>query len=127
MGSYSALGPAIGTFLGLDVPQDWLQAKDSELVAARMESQGLTTPQDRGAFQGAFTDGSTMGNRISIHAALQQNPGAYVYLPAESQYSVFKTLRVCDSMTNRWSEGACPRFHEIPCEESGAILADRLV
>ncbi|KAK6071020.1 hypothetical protein SCUP234_09930 [Seiridium cupressi] len=127
MGSYSALGPAIGTFLGLDVPQDWLQAKDSELVAARMESQGLTTPQDRGAFQGAFTDGSTMGNRIGIHAALQQNPGAYVYLPAESQYSVFKTLRVCDSMTNRWSEGACPRFHEIPCEESGAILADRLV
>ncbi|KAM0813379.1 hypothetical protein AB5N19_13372 [Seiridium cardinale] len=83
MGSYSVLGPAIGTSLGFDVPQDWLQTKAPELVAARMESLGITTPQDRGAFQGAFTDGSTMGNRIGIHAALQHNSGAYVYFSAD--------------------------------------------
>ncbi|KAI1871739.1 hypothetical protein JX265_005725 [Neoarthrinium moseri] len=127
MGSYSALGPVIGHFLDVNIPLSWIRSRATEIIDARMASFGISLPQMRHDFRGAFTNGSTMGNRIGIHAALKQSPGAFVYFSAESHYSVIKTLRDCDRLTNRWSQEEVPRFHQIPCGAKGSILVNLLV
>ncbi|KAI1506724.1 pyridoxal phosphate-dependent transferase [Biscogniauxia marginata] len=127
MGSCSALGPVIGCFLDLVIPPSWIQAKESEIISSRLEMFGLSTPEAKADFKGVFTNGSTMGNRIGIHAALSHFPGAHVYFSAESHYSVSKTLRDCDTLSNRWSPSSLPRYARIHCAADGSLCADALV
>ncbi|RYP88858.1 hypothetical protein DL769_000224 [Monosporascus sp. CRB-8-3] len=126
MGSLSALGPVIGRFLDLLIPDDWVQARSGEILTARMETFGLHTARDRSKFQGAFTNGSTMGNRVGIHVALRHFPDAFIYFSSESHYSVIKTMRDCDALTNRWLDRD-PRYSQIPSDASGSILVEALV
>ncbi|KAF3910544.1 hypothetical protein ABW21_db0201303 [Orbilia brochopaga] len=126
MGSYSALGPVIGHFLDLDIPKDWAKARGDELLRSRMRSFGLRDPEILSQFHGAFTNGSTMGNRVGIHAALAQFPGAYLYFSTESHFSVIKTARDCDALTNRWSTRK-PRYSRIKCERTGGMMVEALV
>ncbi|RYP61988.1 hypothetical protein DL771_009928 [Monosporascus sp. 5C6A] len=126
MGSLSALGPVIGRFLGLLIPDDWVQARSGEILTARMETFGLHTAQDRSEFQGAFTNGSTIGNRVGIHVALRHFPDAFIYFSSESHYSVIKTMRDCDALTNRWVDRG-PLYSQIPSDASGRILVEALV
>ena len=128
MGSLSALGPVIGRFLDVQIPDDWVQSRSREILAARMKTFGLRSVEDRSEFQGAFTNGSTMGNRIGILVALLQLPGAFVYFSSETHYSVAKTLRDSDALTNRWApDGRGPRFARIPCTEDGSMSVKALV
>lgn len=133
MGSLPALGPIIGRFLDIPIPQDWVQARSTEILAARMEAFGLHGSQQQLSFQGAFTNGSTMGNRVGIHVALAHFPSAFVYFSAESHYSVIKTLRDCDTLTNRWAgttdcrRSGHPRYAQIPCDVDGSISVEALV
>ncbi|RYP25539.1 hypothetical protein DL767_008349 [Monosporascus sp. MG133] len=126
MGSLSALGPIIGRFLDLLIPDDWVKARSGEILTARMETFGLHTARDRSMFQGAFTNGSTMGNRVGIHVALRHFPDAFVYFSSESHYSVIKTMRDCDALTNRWIDRG-PRYSQIPSDANGSILVETLV
>ncbi|KAK6357641.1 hypothetical protein TWF718_001949 [Orbilia javanica] len=126
MGSLSALGPVIGQFLGVDIPKDWLGTQKDALLESRMQSFGLLTPEDRANFQAAFTNGSTMGNRMGLQAAFKRLPNATIYFSTETHYSVIKTMRDSDAITCRWSGGK-PRFCQIPCNEYGSISADLLV
>ncbi|KAK6359326.1 hypothetical protein TWF696_000487 [Orbilia brochopaga] len=126
MGSYSALGPVIGHFLDVDIPQDWAKARGDEILKSRMKTFGLCSPEVMSQFHGAFTNGSTMGNRVGIHAALTRLPGAYLYFSTESHFSVMKTARDCDVLTNRWSTRK-PRYSPIKCDKNGSILVDALV
>ncbi|RYP01748.1 hypothetical protein DL765_010832 [Monosporascus sp. GIB2] len=125
MGSLSTLGPVIGRFLDLIIPDDWVRARSGEILTARMETFGLHTAQDRLKFQGAFTNGSTMGNRVGIHVALRHFPDAFMYF-SESHYSVIKTMRDCDVLTNRWVDRG-PHYSQIPSDASGSILVEALV
>ncbi|KAK6516282.1 hypothetical protein TWF506_006191 [Arthrobotrys conoides] len=126
--SYSALGPVIGQFLDIKIPDDWLRARQQEIIASRMMDFGLATLEDRSRFVGAFTNGSTMGNRVGIHAALARltAPGAFVYFSAESHYSVIKTIRDCDDLTNIWSKHKA-RYSQISCDTYGRMSAKALV
>ncbi|KAJ6260165.1 hypothetical protein Dda_4388 [Drechslerella dactyloides] len=126
MGSYSALGPVIGCFFDVRVPKPWLESQTTRLLNSRMEAFGLQSHQ-MSSFTAAFTNGSTMGNRLGIHAALKRLPGAFVYYSAESHYSVAKTVRDCDTLVNRWSTSLKPRFAEIQCTENGSISIASLV
>ncbi|ORY60062.1 pyridoxal phosphate-dependent transferase [Pseudomassariella vexata] len=126
MGSYSALGPVIGRFLELEMPNDWIHSKGHEILATRMKMFGLAEPRQRADFTGTFTNGSTMGNRVGIHTALSHFPDAHVYFSAESHYSVAKTLRDCDALTNRWSDRG-PRFSQIPQNADGSMLVEALM
>ncbi|CAJ2511990.1 Uu.00g076150.m01.CDS01 [Anthostomella pinea] len=126
MGSYSALGPVVGRFLDINIPQDCIKTKADEVLTARLSAFGLRMPEERSLFKGAFTNGSTMGNRVGIHVALKNFRGAVVYFSAETHYSVAKTARDCDGLTNRWS-GSGPRYSQIPCGADGSILVDALV
>ncbi|KAK6516206.1 hypothetical protein TWF506_006116 [Arthrobotrys conoides] len=126
MGSLSALGPVIGQFLGVDIPADWLKTQKEALLVSRMESFGLLTPKDRADFRAAFTNGSTMGNRMGLQTALKRLPNATIYFSTETHYSVNKTMRDCDTITRRWL-GKKPRFCQIPCNKDGSISVDLLV
>ncbi|KAF3925137.1 hypothetical protein ABW20_dc0101069 [Dactylellina cionopaga] len=127
MGSYSALGSVIGPFLDLNIPSRWLSDQKEKLLKSRMASFGLNQ-QDITQFKGAFTNGSTMGNRMGIQAALMRlsGPGTFVYYSAETHYSVAKTMRDCDVLTNRWSNRK-PRYSQIPCDPNGSVLVSVLV
>ncbi|KAF3908674.1 hypothetical protein AA313_de0206766 [Arthrobotrys entomopaga] len=126
MGSYSALGPVIGCFFNIKIPKPWLESQSTILLSSRMEAFGLQSHQ-MSSFTAAFTNGSTMGNRLGIHAALRRLPGAFVYYSTESHYSVAKTVRDCDTLTNCWSTILKPRFAEIRCTENGSISIASLV
>ncbi|KAF3927925.1 hypothetical protein ABW20_dc0107254 [Dactylellina cionopaga] len=126
MGSYSALGPIIGHFLDVVIPKEWLVAQTRNILTDRMAEFGLTKAQSRVQFKASFTNGSTMGNRVGIHAALERLPGGFIYFSAETHYSVGKTVRDCDTITNRWS-GRGPRFSQIPCDKNGSIMTHLLV
>lgn len=126
MGSYSALGPIIGLFWNLGIPKGWVEMKSRELLASRMESFGLVSPESRKGFRSAFTNGSTMGNRYGIMTALEHFPNAFVYFSAETHYSVLKTVQDCDSIINRWAEGG-PRYSKIRCDSNGSILVEALL
>ncbi|RYO94903.1 hypothetical protein DL762_000337 [Monosporascus cannonballus] len=67
-----------------------------------------------------------MGNRVGIHVALRHFPDAFMHLSSESHYSVIKTMRDCDALTNRWVDRG-PRYSQIPSDASGSILVDALV
>ncbi|KAI0908490.1 PLP-dependent transferase [Ustulina deusta] len=125
MGSYSALGPVIGLFLDVNIPKDWTERKSQEILSSHMETFGLISVESRKDFKGAFTTGSTMGNRCGIMNALEQFPDAFVYFSAETHYSVIKTLRDCDTLTNRWAGGE-PRYSQIRCASNGCILVEAL-
>ncbi|KAK6535919.1 hypothetical protein TWF281_000169 [Arthrobotrys megalospora] len=126
MGSLSALGPVIGQFLGVDIPKDWLAIQKDALLVSRMQSFGLQTPEDRTNFRAAFTNGSTMGNRMGLQTAFKRLPNATIYFSTETHYSVIKTMRDCDAITCRWS-GKGPKFCQIPCNEDGSVSVDFLV
>ncbi|KAF3088851.1 hypothetical protein TWF569_008890 [Orbilia oligospora] len=126
MGSLSALGPAIGQFLGVEIPADWLNTQKKALLVSRMQSFGLLTPKDRANFRAAFTNGSTMGNRMGLQTALKRLPKAIIYFSTETHYSVIKTMRDCDIITRRWLDGK-PKFSQIPCNKDGSISIDLLV
>ncbi|KAI1340081.1 pyridoxal phosphate-dependent transferase [Xylariaceae sp. FL0016] len=115
MGSYSALGPVMGRFLDLEYPIEWVEAKARDVLTEQLTS-----------FQGAFTNGSTMGNRVGIHVALMNCPNAFVYYSAESHYSVAKILRDCDALTSLWSDKG-PRYAPIPGNSNGNIDIQALV
>ncbi|KAI0535797.1 hypothetical protein GGR58DRAFT_529060 [Xylaria digitata] len=119
MGSYSALGPILGLFWDLNIPKDWIERKSSEILSSRMKAFGLVSPESRKNFKGIFTNGSTMGNRYGIMTALEHFPDAFIYFSAETHYSVIKTLRDCDTLTNRYSQ--------IRCTSNGSILVEALV
>ncbi|KAK6362709.1 hypothetical protein TWF730_000165 [Orbilia blumenaviensis] len=126
MGSLSVLGPIIGQFLNINIPKNWLKLQRKTLLTSRMQSFGLHTSKDRANFNAAFTNGSTMGNRIGLHAAFKRLPNATIYFSTETHYSVIKTMRDCDTITERWGLGR-PRFHQIPCNEDGSISVNLLV
>ncbi|KAJ2990437.1 hypothetical protein NUW58_g2951 [Xylaria curta] len=126
MSSYSALGPVIGLFLGVNIPKDWTERISQEILWSRMKTFGLASSESRKDFKGAFTTGSTMGNRCGIMNALEQFPDAFIYFSTESHYSVIKTLRDCDTLTNRWT-GEEPRYSQISCASNGSILVEDLV
>ncbi|KAJ8108179.1 hypothetical protein ONZ43_g6502 [Nemania bipapillata] len=67
-----------------------------------------------------------MGNRCGIMAALAHFPNAFIYFSAETHYSVIKTVRDCDTLTNRWVEEG-PRYSQIPCASDGSILVEALL
>ncbi|KAF3312952.1 hypothetical protein TWF173_006534 [Orbilia oligospora] len=125
MFSYSALGPVVGKFLDVKIPQDWLESHADQLLATRMQSFGLTGSETQ--FKGTLTNGSTMGNRVGIHVALARLPGAFVYFSTETHYSVSKTARDCDTITNRWLTGHKPKYSEISCDKMGSISINALV
>ncbi|KFA69621.1 hypothetical protein S40285_04025 [Stachybotrys chlorohalonatus IBT 40285] len=126
IGSLSALGPVIGCFWDLTIPQNWIKKMTQNLMVFRLERFGIYRPELQEAFKGGFTNGSTMGNRCGVHTALRQFPNAFLYFSAETHYSVGKILRDCDSLTNRWSDKE-PRYSQIPCSSNGSILIDALI
>ncbi|KAI3325097.1 PLP-dependent transferase [Xylariaceae sp. AK1471] len=126
IGSYSALGPVIGLFWDLNIPKDWIERRSYEILTSRMKAFGLVSPESRKSFKAAFTNGSTMGNRCGIMTALEHFPDAFVYFSAETHYSVIKTLRDCDTLTNRWAGGKA-RYSRIRCASNGSILVEALV
>ncbi|KAK6508921.1 hypothetical protein TWF481_003689 [Arthrobotrys musiformis] len=126
MGSLSALGPVIGQFFGVEIPKDWLNMQKEYFLVSRMQSFGPLTPNDRQSFRAAFTNGSTMGNRMGLQAAFKRLPNAIIYFSTETHYSVMKTMRDCDTITGRWSGGR-PKFRQIPCNGDGSISVDLLV
>ncbi|KAI1172103.1 PLP-dependent transferase [Nemania sp. FL0916] len=126
LGSYSALGPIIGLFWDLDIPKYWVESKSQELLSFRMESFGVTCFERGTLFKGAFTNGSTMGNRYGIMTALKHFPEAFVYFSAETHYSVTKTVRDCDTLTRKWATGR-PRYSKIRCNSNGSICVEALL
>lgn len=126
MGSYSALGPIIGLFWSLNIPKRWVETTSREILSSRMKSFGLISPESRKSFRGAFTNGSTMGNRYSIMTALGQFPNAFIYFSSETHYSVTKTMQDCDTLINRWAKGG-PRYSKIRCDSNGRIVVKALL
>ncbi|KAF3906897.1 hypothetical protein AA313_de0200364 [Arthrobotrys entomopaga] len=125
MSSCSALGPIVGAFLDVDIPDDWAKVQADSILTSRMRVFGLKN-DSISLFKGAFTNGSTMGNRLGIHAALARLPGAFVYFSSDSHYSIIKAVRDCDLVTNRWSERK-PRYSQIPSDQDGSMLVDALI
>lgn len=125
--SCSALGPAIGPFLTVKIPEEWSRTEALKILSRRKQAFGLLTPASQGLFGASFTTGSTMGNRIGLHTALAQHPNAFVYFSSASHYSVKKTVSDCDDLTRRWTPGRVPRFTEIPADEYGRISPESLV
>jgi histidine decarboxylase len=126
MGSLSVLGPIVGQFLDVNIPQDWADNMSQQLLTSRFEYFGLSEARDRKLFRGAFTNGSTMGNRLGIHTALAQFPNAFVYLSTETHYSVMKILRDCDKLAGNQTKGT-PRYSVIPCYRDGSMCIEKLV
>ncbi len=125
--TYSALGPAIGPILTVKTPQGWSRVQAAKILSRRVQAFGLLTPESQEPFEACFTTGSTMGNRIGIHNALAQYPGAFVYFSSASHYSVKKTVSDCDDLSNRWQPGKMPHFTEIPADEYGRMIPQALV
>ncbi|KAJ6260173.1 hypothetical protein Dda_4396 [Drechslerella dactyloides] len=70
MGSCSALGPIVGKFLDVTIPTEWLKIEGDKLLDTRMRAFGLHDSGHNKAYQSqfkaAFTNGSTMGNRMAF-------------------------------------------------------------
>ncbi|KAF3905073.1 hypothetical protein AA313_de0208855 [Arthrobotrys entomopaga] len=126
MGPCAALGPVLANFLDVTIPDEWLQFQTDQILATRMRQFGLGLDTIKSSqFKGCLTNGSTMGNRLGIHAALLRLPGAFIYFSSETHYSVKKTVRDCDALTNK-STGR-PYYSEVPCDPKGSMLPDALV
>ncbi|KAF9767248.1 hypothetical protein IL306_000203 [Fusarium sp. DS 682] len=123
---YSALGPVIGHFLGVRIPEEWARFEASNILQRRKQALGLFTAESQASFSACFTTGSTMGNRIGLHTGLIQYPEAFVYFSSASHYSVKKTVKDCDTLTRRWKPGRVPRFAEIPTDEYGRMIPSAL-
>lgn len=123
---YSALGPVVGHFLGVRIPEEWARCEASNILQRRKKSLGLLTKESQKSFSACFTTGSTMGNRIGLHTGLIQYPDAFVYFSSASHYSVKKTVKDCDTWTRRWMPGRVPRFAEIPADEYGRMIPTAL-
>ncbi|KAI0521557.1 PLP-dependent transferase [Xylaria bambusicola] len=126
LGSHSALGPVVGLLYDVNICNDWAERKSRELLDHRMGAFGLISSENKKHFKGTFTNGSTMGNRHGIMNALVQFPNAFIYCSTETHYSVLKTLRDCDTLTNRWVGGE-PRYSQINSAPNGSILVEALV
>ncbi|CAG9944893.1 unnamed protein product [Clonostachys rosea f. rosea IK726] len=126
MGSLAALGPVIARFWDLDIPQHWVENMAHNILTSRLASFGVPDVGNQCTFKAAFTNGSTMGNRCGIHTAFSQFPDATIYLSTETHYSVMKTLRDCDKISNVWSLKE-PQFSQIPSDSQGRMCADALL
>ncbi|CAD6567466.1 MAG: hypothetical protein ASARMPREDX12_001008 [Alectoria sarmentosa] len=67
-----------------------------------------------------------MGNRVGLHAALAQHPGAFVYFSAASHYSIKKNVLDSDELTGRWTQRRTPRFAEIMANDLGGMIPETL-
>ncbi|CAH0021803.1 unnamed protein product [Clonostachys rhizophaga] len=126
MGSLAALGPVIARFWDRDIPQHWVENMAHNILTSRLESFGVPNAGNQCNFKAAFTNGSTMGNRCGIHTAFSQFPDATLYLSTETHYSVMKTLRDCDKISNVWSLRE-PQFSQIGSDAQGRMCVDTLL
>lgn len=124
--TYSALGPVIGRFLPLSISPDWARVHGQDILDNRKESFGLSGTE-RNMFTARFTTGSTMGNRIGLHAALSYHPNASIYFSTSTHYSVRKIVSDNDILTGRWSIDHRPRFVEILADKLGRMIPEELV
>ena len=122
---YSALGPMIGQFLPVTIDPEWIVLHGSEILKERKNSFGLSAAEHE-LFAAAFTTGSTMGNRVGLHTALAQHPGAFVYFSKATHYSIKKTVLDSDELTGRWSQHKRPKYAEIPADNLGAMIPEAL-
>ena len=122
---YSALGPIIGQFLPVTIDSEWAVLHGSEILKERKNSFGLSTAE-HGHFAAIFTTGSTMGNRVGLHTALAQHPGAFVYFSKATHYSIKKTVLDSDELTGRWSQDKRPKYAEIATDDRGAMIPEAL-
>ena len=123
---YSALGPIIGRFLPVTIDSEWVVSHGREILKQRKNSFGLS-PAEHGHFAAIFTTGSTMGNRVGLHTALAQHPGAFVYFSKATHYSIKKTVLDNDELTGRWSQDKRPKYAEIATDDLGAMIPEALV
>ncbi|CAH0043532.1 unnamed protein product [Clonostachys solani] len=126
MGSLAALGPVIARFWDLDISQRWVENTAHKILSSRLASFGVPDAENQRTFKANFTNGSTMGNRCGIHTAFSQFPDATIYLSTETHYSVMKTLRDCDKISNIWSLKE-PQFFQIPSDSRGRMCAAALL
>ncbi|KAK5989346.1 Histidine decarboxylase-like protein [Cladobotryum mycophilum] len=122
-----ALGPVLGHFLSVQIPQEWAATQAKEILERKKQEYGLVTQEARKSFRAAFTTGSTMGNRIGIHAALDLHPDAHVYFSASCHFSVKKTVTDCDALSSCWKPGRLPRYGEIPTNLYGRMIPEKLI
>ena len=122
---YSALGPVIGQFLPVTIDSEWAVLHGSEILKERKNSFGLSSAE-HGLFAAIFTTGSTMGNRVGLHTALAQHPGAFVYFSKATHYSIKKTVLDNDDLTGRWSQDKRPKYAEIATDNLGAMIPEAL-
>lgn len=123
---YSALGPVIGHFLPLTVPPEWADLQGGKILKDRMRSFGLTDAE-YGSFTATFTTGGTMSNRVGLHTALANLPNGFIYFSSATHYSVKKIVLDSDNLTGRWDSHKKSRFAEIPADELGRMIPDKLV
>jgi len=123
---YSALGPVLGQFLGLHIPELWAFEQEMAIIEARKRGFGLNRSESK-SFSGFFTTGSTMGNRVGILAALAHCPSGFVYFSSASHYSIKKCVYDNDELTGRRDPDGRPRFGEIPTDDYGHMLPQELV
>ena len=124
--TYSVLGPVIDRFLPVSIPLDWTMLRGTEILETRKTSFGLSDIE-RDSFAACFTTGSTMGNRIGLHAALAYCPNAFIYFSAATHYSVRKIVNDSDILTNRWDNNKVIQFAEVPANELGQMIPEGLV
>lgn len=122
---YTALGPIIRHFLPVTMDPKWIASHGSEILTARKESFGLSLAE-HDLFAAAFTTGSTMGNRVGLHAALAQHPGALVYFSTATHYSIKKTVMDSDELTGWWTQRKTPRFADIMASDLGCMKPEAL-
>ena len=122
---YSALGPIIGQFLPVTMSYEWAVVLGSDILKERKNSFGLS-PGEHELFTAIFTTGSTMGNRVGLHTALAQHPGASVYFSKATHYSIKKTVLDSDELTGRWSQHKRPKYAEIATDHLGAMIPEAL-
>ena len=124
--TYSALGPIIGRFLPVTIPTDWVRARGQELLANSRANFGLID-SEYAKFTARFTTGSTMGNRIGLHAAVSNRPNAYIYFSTSTHYSVRKIVEDDDMLIGRWSGDRRSRFVAVPADMLGRMVPEELV
>lgn len=122
---YTTLRPIIGHFPPVMMDPKWAAFYASEILKVRKDSFGLSLVE-HGSFAAAFTTGSTMGNRMGLHAALAQYPGAFVYFSKATHYNIKKTVMDRDEMTGWWTQRETPRFAEIMADDLGCMKPDAL-
>ena len=122
---YTALGPIIGHFLPVTMDPKWVAFHGSEILKARKNSFGLSLGE-HDSFAAAFTTRSTMGNRVGLHTALAQYPGAFVYFSTATQYSIKKTVMDSDKLTGWWTQRKTPRSAEIMADDLGCTIPEAL-